>query len=159
MCYHAHPQYRQKFLPPNPLKRRYLPYHRIRPLLQQSSSFCCMNSFISLWADIVSGTIGTSFTLSLQSTGFLNISDEWMIYRPHYLYFRHILWSSEIPDSTKQTFQFFQWSGQVYRYHLGTRDDTVTYLYIREIKRILEDLHLCIQFFFIPAFSMLTATK
>ena len=38
--------------------------------------FCCMNSFISLWADIVSGTIGTSFTLFLQSTGFLNISDE-----------------------------------------------------------------------------------
>ena len=65
-----------KFLPPNPPKRRYPPYHRIRPPLQQSIFFCCMNSFISLWADIVSGTIGTSFTLFLQSTGFLNISDE-----------------------------------------------------------------------------------
>ena len=40
--------------------------------------FCCMNSFISLLAFIVSGTMGSWRMQSRQSFGSWNISEEWM---------------------------------------------------------------------------------
>ena len=66
--------------------------------------FCCMKSFISLCAAMVSGTMGTSFTLFRQSTGLRNISDEW-IYPTTLSILPSYTIILEIPDSTKRLFK------------------------------------------------------
>ena len=66
----------------------------------------------------------------------------------HIIYISIIYYDFRNTRLHKKTFQFFQCGGQIYSYHLCTRYNTVAYLYIRKIKRILEYLYLCIQFFF-----------
>ncbi len=90
--------------------------------------FCCINSFISLWAAIVSGTIGTSFTLSRQSLGSRNISDEW-IYPTTLSIFPSYTMIFEIPDSTKRLLSSSSEVDKVNRHDLGTRHDTVPDFY------------------------------